>query len=391
MLHAISLTRWLRSTIPEPAAAQPISLLPSFHSSTSRYTSPSNPAPAQGVAQAKYTTTAAAQTDRHDRPLQSQLYSDYSLYGLLMESTQGNTHVNPEQTSQVDLLGYPIQTASTDAYGRPMQSAQLDVHGRPTQSPLEALRYYRWPHALSHYSSPSYTSSSSPYSRPSQSSSYDYQTSQSQDAYSAPSHTSSWSADGYEVVRNPRAFFKKGRVFKINWAEPNASSDTVYVKPRMFVVMRFKPEHCICLPIYTYSQQGTAKVGTVVGDHAPLVEEGCAVYHAPGEDPQRLKKALYIIIEDPSIQWDPYSRINFGKVSTVEYNVKIKKVGRISPGSLADLESSFLQSLALEDGVTILSQKSPTSAHWPPHNNTDARPDHQLAHAISSQHHTISL
>jgi hypothetical protein len=59
---------------------------------------------------------------------------------------------------------------------------------------------------------------------------------------------------------------------------------------------------------------------------------------------QGLKKdPLYIKIEDPTITIDPMSRIHFGKVFTVEYNLKVRKIGRVIPDSIRKMEEYFLE------------------------------------------------
>ncbi|KAJ4301748.1 hypothetical protein N0V90_003841 [Kalmusia sp. IMI 367209] len=188
----------------------------------------------------------------------------------------------------------------------------------------------------------------------------------------------------YERLGN---YFKKGRVFKVSWPEPkgdlssNAPRPTVperadtpaqsslptqsstidsaslfdgisnttalHVKTRMFVVIRQKTQHCLCLPIYTYSQQATSKTGVKPEDHAPLIKANTEVEYHPDEQRDKLRKALHIILEDTTMQWSPLSRINLAKIQSVEYNLKVRKVGRISPDCLADLETLFREAIGL--------------------------------------------
>ena len=66
--------------------------------------------------------------------------------------------------------------------------------------------------------------------------------------------------------------------------------------------------------------------------------------HHPKEQ-QLTKSPLFVIVEDEAVSVDPMSRINFAKVYTVEYNIKIRRIGRICPDSMKDLEDYFLESI----------------------------------------------
>ncbi|KAF1972101.1 hypothetical protein BU23DRAFT_166032 [Bimuria novae-zelandiae CBS 107.79] len=167
---------------------------------------------------------------------------------------------------------------------------------------------------------------------------------------------------GYEPIRNPKSYFKKGRVFRVNWAEPRGeiglNEDTsapgetlgataLHVKARMFVVIRPKAHHSICMPIYTYSQQGTSKTGVRPEDHAPLVREHTEVVFHPDEQSSKLKKPIFLILEDTTLKWSPLSRINLTETQSVHYNLKVRTVGRVSPDSLADLDALFREAMVL--------------------------------------------
>jgi hypothetical protein len=130
---------------------------------------------------------------------------------------------------------------------------------------------------------------------------------------------------------------------------PGMSTQIVHAKPRLFVVVRQKSRHCLCVPIYTYSQQATSKPGVNPEDHAAIVQEGSDVVFHPQEKQDKLKKRLLLVVEDSSIQWSPFSRVNFGKVQSVEYNLKVRTIGRIAQECTADLESSFREAIGLGD------------------------------------------
>jgi hypothetical protein len=155
----------------------------------------------------------------------------------------------------------------------------------------------------------------------------------------------------YTVINNPRAFFKKGKVFMVPWPELSGdlvkgqAGPPVMVKVRRFVVVRPKATFCLCLPIHTYSGQATSKAGVAAQDHAPVVSEGGEViYH---ENEAKLTKSpMYIKVEKSSTgPVSPMSRLNFAKVYTVEYNVKVRPIGRLIPDSVWRMEEYFMECL----------------------------------------------
>jgi hypothetical protein len=159
------------------------------------------------------------------------------------------------------------------------------------------------------------------------------------------------SAD-YTVINNPRGFFKKGRVFMVPWPESGGrlvkdqSGPLVSMKIRRFVVIRPKATFCLCLPINTYSGQATSKPGVVAQDHVAVVPEGGDVQYHPKEE-ALTKTPMFIVVEDPSTgPISPMARINFAKVYTVEYNVKVRKVGRIVSDSIWRMDAYFMECLA---------------------------------------------
>lgn len=139
------------------------------------------------------------------------------------------------------------------------------------------------------------------------------------------------------------------------WAEPagsNARDDSfvttssmgekVYSKVRHFVVVKEQKGCCSCAPLNTYGSQGTNKRGVTPGDHA-------AVYDSKKSKPpslprENLKKDPFpIIVEAVGEVIDPMSRINFGRVHTIEHNFKVMKVGRIPTEHIPRLQRYFVE------------------------------------------------
>lgn len=163
-------------------------------------------------------------------------------------------------------------------------------------------------------------------------------------------------------------FFQIGRVFMILWNEPAGNVRTnqsitsnltqgylggnVWGEIRRFVVVRTKKgaTHSICVPISTYQKKGAAKPGLDVDSHAIVwaVWEG---RQEPGKLPgeEGMTKLPLRMIPDRvpgnAQQEDlhPASRINFGKVYTVEHNVRIFGIGWIDPTHIHLVKSYYRQ------------------------------------------------
>ncbi|KAH5155166.1 hypothetical protein HBH69_109510 [Parastagonospora nodorum] len=160
----------------------------------------------------------------------------------------------------------------------------------------------------------------------------------------------------FEVIGNPRGFYKKGRVVMVPWPElggpwvkdplglSGVHESPVKIKIRRFVVIRPKASFCLCLSINTYGGQATTKAGVAIQDHAAVVVEGGEEVLHDGEA-KLLNSAIFIRVENEAAPpVDPMSRINFAKVYTLEYNVKVRNVGRIIPDSIWRMDEYFVQS-----------------------------------------------
>jgi hypothetical protein len=55
-----------------------------------------------------------------------------------------------------------------------------------------------------------------------------------------------------------------------------------------------------------------------------------------------------IVVEDKSVTIDQSSRLNFGKLYTVEHNVKVRNVGKISKELLPRLKAALLKSMGVD-------------------------------------------
>lgn len=162
-------------------------------------------------------------------------------------------------------------------------------------------------------------------------------------------------------------FFSVGRVFFVLWAEPAGESQTaittqepsdstlqgrykgerVFSKVRRFVVVRKGKDYCSALPIMTYSKQGVGKQGVNKSEHAiiytgsqppkPLSSE---LPQSAGEAPMR-QQAVRVVPDDRESKLDPMSRIDFGKVHTVQHNIKVRPFGMVHQQSMQALVTQF--------------------------------------------------
>jgi hypothetical protein len=148
------------------------------------------------------------------------------------------------------------------------------------------------------------------------------------------------------AVRRP-SFYVLGRVFAIiQLIDPRnlegASSlrstggQLVQTHLRRMVVVKAMHGFCFALPISTYNRHGVSKRGLNQEDvdaHAIIYMSNTVPEELPNE-PRMKKRAIEVIPANPARQLDPSSRLNFGKVHTVEFNIRAFDVGRVSPQSM---------------------------------------------------------
>ncbi|KAF7179470.1 hypothetical protein CNMCM7691_008403 [Aspergillus felis] len=154
----------------------------------------------------------------------------------------------------------------------------------------------------------------------------------------------------YQVQIFPGEFFVVGRVFAIVWHEGRGQQGTVisdfisqgkstqgqFTRGRVvrMVVVRAASECAWCLPITTYSGQGVTEPGIDPAKHAIVYMRGSTPTRRANE-PQMIKEPLEVEPARPDEKLDLMSRLNFGKVYTVEYNAKVRPIGMISWSSMA--------------------------------------------------------
>ena len=122
-------------------------------------------------------------------------------------------------------------------------------------------------------------------------------------------------------------------------------------------------------PVMTYSHQGVAKRGVKKSDHAIIHTGKWAPEATPAEVATSGKDGMLPhaiqVDSDRAEQLHAMSRIDFGKVYTIEHNVKVCNFGRVNPASMSALRTQF----------GIVWQRTLDSAvipQWPDNVNTAA-------------------
>ncbi|KAI9043868.1 uncharacterized protein KD926_002759 [Aspergillus affinis] len=175
----------------------------------------------------------------------------------------------------------------------------------------------------------------------------------SQNVISGTSSTHNTTLDPrYTVQKSPKSFFRVGRVFAILWHENEGSSgrgtqsyisvgpvyigrfnEPVHSGIRRMVVVKALDQCAWCFPVSTYSRKGVAKTGVDASKHAIIYMQGTEPQRGSGE-PQMMKEPLEVAPASPDQKLDYMSRLNFGKIYTVEHNVKVLPVGKITERSM---------------------------------------------------------
>ncbi|KAI4229552.1 MAG: hypothetical protein LQ349_006382 [Xanthoria aureola] len=156
----------------------------------------------------------------------------------------------------------------------------------------------------------------------------------------------------YYMRKHPHQFFVEGKVFiKLHTEDAGAHGDRnsfgfstvlyeerAYSQLRRFVVVKVRPkEHCcLCVPITTYSGHGATKKSVDQTAHAIIYTGSSAPVKLPGEQGMN-KNPLRVIPVRADEKLDPLSRVNLGKTYTVEWNTKVKEIGRIEKTSLINM------------------------------------------------------
>ncbi|KAJ9605763.1 hypothetical protein H2200_009612 [Cladophialophora chaetospira] len=171
------------------------------------------------------------------------------------------------------------------------------------------------------------------------------------------------------TVRNS-TFFMLGRVFGVLWHEKvtdaatsdcedtHASDDNKAISTNRFgekirssirrmVVVRPSHGYSVCIQINTYAGRGLGKFAK--SKNVEAIEAHAIVHMADtkarwlDQEPQSGKKAIAVIKAGPDQTLSKASRLDYGRVHTVEHNIQSMNIGRVTDKCLAYLEHDFRQ------------------------------------------------
>jgi len=98
-------------------------------------------------------------------------------------------------------------------------------------------------------------------------------------------------------------------------------------------VVAEKQGFCYACPISTYSGRGTLKRGCNPAEHAVVYVQGTTPQRLQDEDEMTIDP-IAIVPADASITLDLASRVRLGKHHSIEWNVKVKNLGRVVDADL---------------------------------------------------------
>ena len=169
--------------------------------------------------------------------------------------------------------------------------------------------------------------------------------------------------DNFKRREQPKKFFTFGKVFLILWVEPAGEQNTlvtnyepgthlgkfgekVFSKVRRFIVIRECDQYCSALPITSYGQRGVGKKGVKKSDHSIVYTTKQAPQPLSPELPDRGEQSMRpqpikIDVDDPSDKLDELSRLDYGRVHTIQHNIKVRGFGKVNPKSINALLRQF--------------------------------------------------
>ena len=161
----------------------------------------------------------------------------------------------------------------------------------------------------------------------------------------------------YQVRQDARKFFIEGRVFALMWHESagqgkkagqgNGKGQTnsakyqtkVFSQIRRMIVGQEREGFCWCIPVYTYNSQGVAKHGMKEQErkaHTVLHMTKTTAFTSVEEKGMMPKSPISVSPANEDQALDRMSRAHFGMVHTVQWNVPVMNVGRVSQDSMDD-------------------------------------------------------
>jgi hypothetical protein len=103
-------------------------------------------------------------------------------------------------------------------------------------------------------------------------------------------------------------------------------------------------------PITTYSGQGTTKHGCKPSEHAIVYISGRRPQYVEGEYGNGMTmEPIEIVPADATVDFHPASRLRFNKTFPIEWNVKVKEIGRVASHDLVKMSRYWQQEKFFND------------------------------------------
>lgn len=186
-------------------------------------------------------------------------------------------------------------------------------------------------------------------------------------------------------------FFARGRVFSMLWSETASETyaragtvntaitvgrfgQNVYSQIRRFIVVKVEHGFVYAIAIYTYTGRGTLKPGCIASEHSAVFLQGSGPTYFSGErdGPHGIsKEPIEVVPVDNTINMDPASRVRFGKTYSIEWNVKVKDIGKVSPKYMPRLNRYWIEHMSPSDEPDLLDDAPISYGSSSGHNPSD--------------------
>ncbi|KAL4785426.1 hypothetical protein BJX76DRAFT_182170 [Aspergillus varians] len=164
-------------------------------------------------------------------------------------------------------------------------------------------------------------------------------------------------------VVQSRSYYRVGRVFAVLWHENYGHGnggtvgsrgpqfigrfqEPIFSTIRRMVVVKVHHDCSWCIAINTYGGQGVAKRNVDRSKHAVVYMSHRSPF-TNDDEPRMIKEPLEVSPDRPGEGLDEMSRLNFGKVHTVEHNVKVLPIGEIASRSMTRFREYAREELRL--------------------------------------------
>lgn len=165
-------------------------------------------------------------------------------------------------------------------------------------------------------------------------------------------------------LKNGYLFFERGRVFSVMFPEPmginpmdtrkepnvnpnvveGPKGEKIYCRIKSFVVIKRRHGYSVCVPINSYLFRGVQRKHEQ-GSHSIIYDSRLKKAPVPFEGETGMTKIPIAVDVNRGQKLDPASRINFGRVTSIEWNVSVLDIGRVAQSSMPVFESYWKEEL----------------------------------------------